>query len=556
MTDNFKNKEVSSFSIFIRLSKLFKPHSKLIILGLFLSIITILANVALMSLSGWFLASMAVAGVAKVTMNYLSPAAGIRVLAIARAFGRYFERLVNHSATLHILSDLRHWFYKKIEPLAPAILQKYHSGDVFSRIKSDIDTLENVYVRIIVPIITTFITSALFVFFMYLYDVKLAIIEAFSLITAGFIIPLILLTLSRETGKKLILLSSQLRQYTMDSIQGLGELLIYGASNKQAEKINKLSHKLSKAQYKMAFYNGLAQASLTIITGLTIVLVITISTPIIRSGEMPAVNIAMLVLFSLASFEAVMNMPEAFQLLPETIAAGRRIFEMTDSKPSIVEPNNPSPTIANFDIAFENVSFSYTKGNKNVLKNLSFTLKEGERLALVGRSGIGKSTVINLLTRFYDYNKGEITIGSNSIKAFQSDDLRQYISVASQQNQLFNNTIRENLLLAKPDANDNELDKVCKITQIYDFIKTLPDGYDTWSGELGYKFSGGQKKRLTIARALLKPSKILILDEPGEGLDRETEKEMLKAIFEYKKSTSILIITHSEIKGIKHLKLY
>jgi len=550
-----RNREVSSFAIFIRLSKLFKPHWRLIVLGIFLAVFTIIANVGLMAISGWFLASMAAAGIAKVTMDYFSPSAGIRLLAIFRALGRYGERLINHSATLHILSDLRHWFYKRIEPLAPAILQKYHSGDVFSRIKADIDTLENVYVRIIVPFITAFVTSLLFVFFMYLHNENLAIVEAFGLIVAGFIVPIILLFLSKKTGAELIRISSKLRQSSMDSIQGLGELLIYGASNKQVDKINDLSKKLSKAQYKMVFYDGLAIASLTIMTGITIVLVIIITTPIIREGGMPAVNIAMLVLFALASFEAIMNMPQAFQLLPETIVAGRRIFELIDSKPSIVESKIESPSIKNFDLIFDKVSFSYPPSKIKILNNLSFTLKEGDNLAIVGRSGTGKSTIVNLLTRFYDFDKGSITIGGHSIKVSHTEDLRRYISVASQQNQLFNNTIRENLLLAKPDATETELDEVCKIAQIYDFIKSLPNTYDTWTGELGYKFSGGQKKRLTVARALLKPAKILILDEPGEGLDRETEKDMLHAIFAYKKLESILIITHSEIKGIDKILL-
>lgn len=547
--------KINSISIFIRLSRLFRPHLLFIVLGIFLSIFTILANVSLMAVSGWFLASMAVAGIAKITMDYRTPSEAIRVLAVSRALGRYFERIVNHSATLRILSDLRHWFYKHIEPLSPAVLQKYHSGDIFSRIRSDIDTLENVYIRIIVPIITAFITGSLFVFFMYLYDEKLAVLEASALLIVGFIFPLILLKLSNKTGKDLIQTFAELRQYSIDSIQGLGELHIYGASNKQAEKINSLSKKLSKAQYKMAFYEGMAQALLIMATGVTIVFVIIITTPLIRNGEMPAVNIAMLVLFALASFEAIISMPKAFQLLPETILAGRRIFEMIDSEPPVVEPETPSPIIKNFDINFDKVSFSYTQGDKYVLNDFSFVLKEGERLAVVGRSGIGKSTIINLLNRFYDCNKGTITVGGEPIEKFHSEDIRRYISVASQQNQLFNNTIRENLLLAKPNASNEELDEVCKVAKIYDFIKSLPDGYDTWAGELGYKFSGGQKKRLTIARALLKPAKILILDEPSEGLDRETGKSMLTSIFNYKSSQTILIITHTKIEGIKKLAI-
>lgn len=547
-------KRASNIAIFIRLSKLFKPHWKLIVLGIFLSIVTVISSVGLIALSGWFLASMAVAGVAKVSMNYFTPSGGIRMLALTRAFGRYTERLVNHYTTLEILADLRYWLYGKIEPLVPAVLQKYHSGDIFSRIKADIDTLENLYVRIIVPTITAFITGSLFVYFISLYDKKLAVIEAFGLLLAGFILPAILLVLSYKTGKETIQVMAKLREYSVDSIQGLGELMIYGATNKQSKKIEELSVNLSNMQHKMSVYNAFAQASLMAIVGICVVLVTLVAVPIIRDAQMPAVNIAMLTLFVMASFEAVVGMSQVFRLLPETIAAGRRVFEIVDSEASIVEPASPSKKIDNFDIVFDKVCFSYD--DTELLSDLTFKLKEGENIAIVGRSGVGKSTIVNLMTRFYAHDKGEITIGGLQIEKFQSESLREYISVATQQNQIFNKTIRENLLIAKADASQEELDEVCKVAQIYDFIKTLPEGFDTWMDELGHNFSGGQKRRLIVARALLKPAKILILDEPGEGIDRETEKKMLRAIFEYKKSTSIILISHSKIKGVEQLLLH
>ena len=433
------------------------------------------------------------------------------------------------------------------------MLQKYHSGDIFSRIKADIDTLENLYVRIVVPTITALITGSLFVYFISLYDKKLAIIEAFGLLLAGFIIPIILLALSYRTGKETIRVMAKLREYSVDSIQGLGELMIYGATKKQAKKIEELSINLSKMQHKMSIYNAFAQASLMAIVGVCVVLVMIVAVPLIRDAQMPAVNVAMLALFVMASFEAVVGMSQVFGLLPETIAAGRRVFEIVDSKPLVVEPKSPSNKIDNFDIVFDKVYFSYD--DAELLKNLSFRLNEGENISIIGRSGIGKSTIVNLISRFYTHDKGEITIGGLPIQSLQSENLRECISVASQQNQIFNKTIRDNLLIAKPDASQEELDEVCKVAYIYDFIKTLPDGFDTWMDELGYNLSGGQKRRLVVARALLKPAKILILDEPGEGLDRETEKKMLRAVFEHKKSTSIVVISHTKIEGIEQLLL-
>ncbi len=548
---NLQSNKQTNLALFLRLSKLFLPHWKLISAGVFLSLITVLASVSLLSLSSWFLASMAVAGVAKTTMNYFTPSAGIRMFALTRAVSRYLERLINHNATLKILVDLRVWFYRKIEPLAPAVLQKYHSADIFSRIKADIDTLENVYVRIIVPTLTALIAGGLFVYFASLYSAKLALIEALGLSLGGFIIPFILLKLSQKSGREIIKTSAKLREYTLDNIQGLGELLVYGAIDRQTKKIDEQSKKLAKLQEKMALYNSLSQAFLMIVIGVSVVLSLAIVIPLVEQESMPAVNVAMLAIFVLGSFEAVSGMSQAFNLLPQTLMAGRRVFELIDAKPTVVEPKNPIKKIDSFDLAFKSVTFSYE--DRVVLQNFSFELKEGEKIAIVGRSGKGKSTIVNLIARFYDFASGEITIGKHSIREYESDFLREHISIATQENQIFNKTIRDNLLLAKENATDTELKEVCQAAQIYDYISSLPNGFDTWMDELGSNFSGGQKRRLVVARALLKPAKILILDEPAEGLDKDGEKRMLREIFDYKKSTSILVISHSKIEGIREL---
>lgn len=551
-------KSKSGIMIFIRLCLLFAPHFHWLGLGIFLAVLTIIANVGLMAISGWFIASMAVAGLSGELFNFFTPSAGIRACAIGRAGSRYLERLVTHSATLRILAGLRHWFYVHIEPLAPAILQQYHSGDLFSRIRADIDTLENAYLRIIAPMVTAIVTGSLFVYFMSLHDPVLAGVEALFLIFSGLIMPLIILCLSRKPGKSIVKTSAELRRHSLDSIHGLGELLIYGAAEQQAEKINELSRKLDDKQTKLSHYDGVAQAVLGLCTGFALLSVLIVTIPLISEGDMPPLSIAMLALFTMASFEAVAAMPQAFQRLPETVAAGSRIFEIIDSKPLITDPAPPSPQPDNFDIKFQNVSFSYNsegKKEKNVFENLSFTLAAGSRLALIGRSGAGKSSIVNLLLRFQKVDRGRIFLGGYSLEQYHGEDVRRYFSVATQQNQMFNNTVRENLLLANPDADEKLITRVCKTARIHDFIMTLPKEYDTWVGENGFKLSGGQLKRIAIARALLKPAKILILDEPGEGLDRKTEKELLTAVFEYKKSSSILLITHSKISGIEILDL-
>ena len=540
-------KQASDLAVLWRLWTLFKPYWGWMALGIILSLVTILANVGLMALSGWFIASMAIAGVAGASIDYFSPAAGIRAFAIMRTGSRYAERLVTHEATFRVLAELRHWFYIHLEPLAPAVLQHYHSGDLLSRIRADIDALENVYLRIIAPVIVAILASMFFIFYLLRFDTWLALVELVLLLIAGVLMPLIVNRLSQTAGKEIVNISTELRTQVVDSVQGLGELLIYGAAEQQAQKIDQLSQSLLSQQAKMARYNGLSQAVLSFCANLALLLVVFITIPLVSNAGLSPAYLPMLALFTLASFEAILALPLAFQTLPETLAAARRIFAIVDAKPLVSEPKGDSPTVKHHDIEFKNVSFRYHKDSAKVLDNLSFSLKSGSRLGIVGASGIGKSSIINLLLRFWEADKGEIKFSGHHINAYKGDDIRQYFSVVTQQNHFFNSTIKRNLLLANRDASDEQIEAVCRVAQIHDFIETLDDGYETWVGEAGFKLSGGQLKRLTIARALLKDAPVLILDEPSEGLDSKTEKAVLNAVFEYKKETSILLITHRKV---------
>ena len=539
-----QQKVQSDAAIMWRLWLLFKPYWKWMALGIFLSLVTIVANVSLMALSGWFIASMAIAGAAGVSMNYFTPGAGIRAFAITRTVGRYAERVITHEATFRLLSELRHWFYLHLEPLAPAILQNYHSGDLLSRIRADIDALENLYLRIIAPVIVALIAGTLFIAFLSLYDSRLALVELLLLSFAGVIVPLIINRISRDPGTKIINISTTLRTNVVDSVQGLGELLIYGAAEKQAQKIDDLSQNLLQQQTKMARYNGISQAVLSLSANIAMLAVVIICIPLVNESILSPANLAMIALFTLASFEVVQTLPLAFQTLPETLVAARRIFAIVDTKPQVAEPETDSPKTSNYNIEFDKVTFSYNDNTANALEDFSFTLTQGSRLGIIGSSGVGKSSIIALLLRFWKPNAGTIRFGEHDIKRYKGDDIRQYFSVVTQHSSFFNNTIKRNLLLANRQATNEQLERVCRVTQIHDFIETLPEKYDTWVGEAGLKLSGGQLKRLTIARALLKDSPVLILDEPGEGLDNKTEKNVLDAVFDYKKDSSILLITH------------
>ena len=546
VTNNKSDKHVlmSNWQVIKRLLKLMRPWWGWMLLGTLLSLLTIIANISLMALSGWFIATMAMAGITGASVNYFTPSAGIRAFAIIRTASRYGERLVTHEATFRLLATLRTWFYEHLEPLAPAILQNYRSGDLLSRIRADIDALENLYLRILAPLLVAAITSLVILLFLWQYSIVLALIELALLMVASIAVPLVINNLAHQASTRKIETTSELRSAVIDSTQGMSELLIYGAAEKQAERVNALSEQLLEDQQHLAKLNGGSQSALGLCANLSMWLMLIVAIPMVSAGSLAPANLPMLALFALASFEAIMPLPLAFQTLPGTLAAARRLFDIVDTQPAVMEPLSPVAIPERFDIDINNVSLRYPNSQQNALESINLSIPQGTHLAIVGPSGSGKSTLINALMRFWPVESGEIRLGGININQLSGEHLRTEVAVATQQSTLFNSTIKRNLLLAKRDASDEEIQRVCKLAQIHDFIDTLPEGYETWIGEAGHKLSGGQIRRLGIARALLKPAKILILDEPGEGLDSVTEQKMLQAIIENARDRSLILITH------------
>jgi ATP-binding cassette, subfamily C, bacterial CydC len=272
--------------------------------------------------------------------------------------------------------------------------------------------------------------------------------------------------------------------------------------------------------------------------------------PQIRGGEMPPAQLAMLALFALASFEAVAPLPSAFLGLGETLAAAKRVFDLADSEPAVWDPASPAPLPDDTTIEVADASFTYAHGRAEALHCVSFSLPPGGKLALIGPSGSGKSTLLQLLLKFRAPDGGRITFGGQPLDDLSGEALRGRIAVATQQSHLFNTTIRENLLLASPGADQTALEQVCRLTLLHDFIEAQPEGYDTLVGETGIRLSGGQARRLTLARALLKDAPVLILDEPTEGLDPHTERALMRNILQWAEGRSLLLITH-RLQGLE-----
>jgi ATP-binding cassette subfamily C protein CydC len=500
-----------------------------------------------MAVSGWFITSMALAGAAQVSMNYFTPAAIIRGAAILRTGGRYLERLVTHEATLKLLARLRCWFYEALEPLAPAALQHHHSGDLLSRIRADIDTLDNLYLRLLVPAGTAFLATTILTLFLASYSLALAGVLLTLLLTAGVATPLITSKLGRKPGERKVSLLAEQRSLLVDSTQGMGELLLYGAVSNQLQGVNDNSQALAAEQARLSGINGLSQAALLFCANLALWLILWLAIPMVESGTLHKADLAMLALFSLAAFEVVMPLPAALQAYGETLAAAQRLFEIVEHEVPLKSPSAPAPLPDRFDIRIQQVTFTYPGTKQPALQNIDLTVPHGGRLTLRGRSGSGKSSLIQLLVRFYEPQQGHISLGGLPLRDWDIEQLRSQLAVVSQQTHLFTGTIRDNLLIANPQADDQALQQACRIAQIHDFISSLPESYETWVGEAGATLSGGQARRIAIARAMLKDAPVLLLDEPTEGLDATTATRLLEAIDHAAADKTVILITHRAI---------
>ena len=528
----------------LRLLSFYRPYAGWLVGGIALNVVVILANVGLLALSGWFITAMALSGLGGVPLEYFAPAAAIRGLALLRTGGRYLERLVTHEATMRLLASLRVWFYAALEPLAPARLQQYRGGDLLSRIRSDIDSLDTLYLRVVAPTAAAAASALLLVTFLSLFSASAALILMAGLVFAGVGLPGAAQRLGRQPGRQVVALRAELRSVVSDTIRGLGELLVDATILRQEAEIAALSRALAQAQRRQARLGIISTALSGLVAALALWGALAVAIPLVRHGRLSTPELAMTVFFVMASFESVAPLPAAFQALGETLAAARRIFALVDAKPEVAEPLAGAPAPVRFDIRMRGLRMRYGDDASWALDGIDLDLPQGGRLGIVGPSGSGKTSLLAVLLRFWDHSSGEVTIGGMPLRELRGDTVRGLCSVVAQQTHLFNTSIRENLLLARPDATDAELIGALRAASLGDDIAALPDGLATMVGENGARFSGGQTRRLALARAFLKDAPILLLDEPTEGLDAASERAVLDGLRTLMRGRTTLLITH------------
>lgn len=522
---------------------LYRRHWFRLSLGIILAIVTLLASIGLLTLSGWFLAASAVAGIAGLySFNYMLPAAGVRGAAIFRTAGRYAERLVSHDATFRVLAHLRVFTFTKIMPLSPGGIARFRQADLLNRLVADVDTLDHLYLRVISPLVSALVVILLVTFGLSFLDVKLALTLGAIMLVLILLLPVIFYRAGKPAGRELTALRSDYRMQLTSWLQGQSELVVFGAQPRFRQQLNDIERRWMLRQQQQAKLTGLSQAMVIAAAGLTVTLMLWLAAGGISQFPQPGALIALFVFTPLAAFEALGPVAAAFQHLGQVIASAQRVSQIIDQPADVTFPTQGPVAAEHVSLSLQNVNFTYPGQPLPVLKNVTLDVGAGEHIALLGQTGCGKSTLLQLLTRGWDITSGTLEINGHAIGAYDETTLRKMITVVSQRAHVFNTTLRENLRMASPNCTDEQIAEVLRQVDLHVLLEN--EGLNAWLGEGGRQLSGGEQRRIGLARALLHDAPLWLLDEPTEGLDAETEQHILALLHKHCQNKTLLLVTH------------
>ena len=507
-----------------------------------LGALTVVFGVGLMATAGYLISR---AAERPEILSLMVTIVAVQFFGVGRPVLRYLERLASHDIALRMLGRLRARFYARIEPLAPAELDCYRKGDLLSRMVADVDALQNLWLRGLEPPVVALLAGAVSVGVAAAFLPAAGLVLAAGLLAAGLAVPAVAGALGARAGRRQAAARGELSAELVELLHGAGELVAFGAEAAAVDRVRAADRALVKLARRDALAAGVADGLGLAVTGLTVAGVLAVAVTASGRGDLDRVLIAMLALLALASFEAVTPLAAAARELSATLAAGRRVLELTDRTAAVRDPSHPVPVPGwPFALALEDVSARYPGQPRPAIDRVSLRLEPGERVALLGPSGAGKTTAANLLLRFLDPERGRVTLAGRDLRDYRQEDVRRAISVAGQDSHLFSASIRDNVRLARPDASDADVEDVLRRARTWDWISGLPDGVGTFVGEAGRELSGGERQRIVLARALLADAPVLVLDEPTAHLDPNTASELIADVFSAAGDRTVLLITH------------
>ncbi len=532
-------KKRSNFAVMKNLIHLVKPLTGYMILAILMGLLGHLCA-SFITIFGAF-GVLQVLGMWKGSLGFLF--IGVAVFAVLRGILRYAEQSCNHFIAFKLLALIRDKVFQSLRKLTPAKLEGKDKGNLITVITSDIELLEVFYAHTISPTAIAVLYTILLCLFIGQFHVILGILALLAYLAVGVLIPLAVSKASGDDGMRFRTKSGELGSFVLDSLRGLSETLQYGQGQERMRQMNHRTDELSKEEERMKRTTGRNMA----ITGMTILvsdlLMLFVSSMLYQRGSLGFDGVLISTVALMSSFGPVTALANLGSTLQNTFAAGNRVLDILEEEPMVKEITGQKE-VAFHGAKAEHVTFSY--GQETILKDVSADIKENSVVGIIGKSGSGKSTLLKLLMRFWDVQEGSVSISGTGVNQINTSNLRDMESFVTQETCLFHDSIAANLRIAKLDATQEELEAACKKASIHEFIKKLPQGYETQVGELGDTLSGGERQRLGLARAFLHDAPFMLLDEPTSNLDSLNEAVILKSLEEERNGKTVVLVSHRE----------
>jgi thiol reductant ABC exporter CydC subunit len=500
------------------------------------------SGVALLATSAWLISraaqrpSVVALGVAII---------GVRFFAISRALLRYAERLVGHDTALRTLADLRVRVYERLERLAPTGLPVFRSGDLLARLVHDVDAVQDLLLRVIAPWGVALLVAAPAVGFIWYVLPPAGLAVTGGLLLAGIVVPWWTRRAAEQREARQAPARGELTTRVIDLVEGAPELLAFGATETELARLSAADTELTRIATATARTAGGGAALMTLLTGLTVWGVLLAGVPAVRAGRLPGPLLAVITLTPLALFEVISGLPAATQSLARVRRSAGRVFDVIDAPPTVTEPSCPAPLgTPPHRLCLRSLRARYGPAEPWVLDGIDLDLPPGARVGIVGPSGAGKSTLAAVMLRFVPYESGSATLDGTELDALAGDDVRRIVGLAAQDSHIFDSTLRENLLLARRDADEPALRGALERARLLGWVDRLPQGLDTEVGSHGTRLSGGQRQRLALARIFLADFPIAVLDEPGEHLDTTAADALTADLLDVTEGRTTVLISH------------
>lgn len=523
---------------------LFLSQARGFALALILSLVALAAGVALLGTSGWFItaAALTTAGLA---FNLFAPSALVRGFSFIRILARYGERLAGHDATLRLLSDLRGWLFASLFPRLPLADRSLRHGDLVSRLTADVDALDTAFLVAIGPIAAAVVIGTTLTGVLAWLLPGAALVYGLCFAAAVLVTPTGLVLASRHAGRDMITSAADARAAVLDGIEGHADLTVFGVLGSAQARFAETAQRLAGAKGRLSSLTAIAGFAVQALAAVALAGSLWLGLLAFAAGRVDGPVLAGLLLAIAGSFEATSIIVRSVGKLTAATAAAERLTAIGDRPVAIADPMAPRPLSGDTGIALTDVTFGY--GGPPVLTNLDLVVGPGEHIAITGPSGSGKSSLLTLLLRLADPQLGTITLGGLALTALRQSDIHASMALLSQDSPLFNDTVRANLLIARPHADDDALWSALAAAGIETFVRAQPNGLDMLVGEGGRTVSAGQARRLCLARVLLSPAPILLLDEPTTGLDRTAEVAFFETLHQAARDRTVIVVTHAPI---------